>query len=164
MTRPGALVLCALMVFGAACGNDEPPAGEAPDSQEESTKRTEASARGAGLEVRLTVDPDPPLAGQTVLWRLRVENIGDEELGLVFPTGQQGDVTLLEGEKEAWRWSEGQAFIQAVIERPLPAGEVMTIDLEGVLDVDPGAYEVTALVTADRAPPPVSTTVVVEAA
>ena len=75
---------------------------------------------------------------------------------LSFATGQRGDVVLVDDAgDEVYRWSDGMMFTQAVSELTVPAGEDVTLNLEGSLDVDPGDYVAEATVVAAPAPAPV---------
>jgi hypothetical protein len=82
-------------------------------------------------------------------------------LGLVFPSGQQGEITLHAGGVERYRWSRGLVFVQMLSERSLEPGEAWSFSLEGELDVEPGRYSLLATVTATPPPPPVHAEVTV---
>jgi hypothetical protein len=107
-----------------------------------------------GLTVRVEV---PPVlrAGTPVRWSFTVANEGPEPRTLVFPSGQQGEITLLAGGVERYRWSRGLAFVQMISERRLEPGETWGFSLEGELDVEPGRYSLVASVVATPSPPPV---------
>ncbi len=141
------------LVALAACGSGEDPVLEGDQASEE------APAEG----IALTIDGLGELvAGEPVSWRLTVTNATDEGVTLVFPSGQQGDVALVDGDgTEVYRWSDGMMFSQALVETPLEAGAEVTFELPGDLDVDPGTYLLTASVPSDPAPEPVTTEVTI---
>jgi intracellular proteinase inhibitor BsuPI len=93
---------------------------------------------------------------------LRLANEGAEPVILQFRTSQRGDVALEQDGVERWRWSDGQMFLQVLGERELVPGEMWLLELEGVLDVEPGEYEAVATVSSEPAPPPARQRVVVE--
>ena len=150
-TVPAAVVLAALLVVGVAgCGGASSTSAEEP--------------AGAGA-LSLAVRPSEPLrAGAPVTWRLVVTNPTDADAVLVFSTGQQGEVVLRAADgTEAYRWSEGMMFTQAVSEVPLPAGEEVTFSLTGPFGVAPGDYVLEASVVSDPAPEPLRADVTVVA-
>jgi hypothetical protein len=145
------VVLAALLVIGVAgCGGASSTSAEEP--------------AGAGA-LSLAVRPSEPLrSGAPVTWRLVVSNPTDTDELLVFTTGQQGEVVLRAADgTEAYRWSEGMMFTQAVSEVPLPAGEDVTFSLTGPLEVPPGGYVLEASVASDPAPEPLRADVTVVA-
>lgn len=131
-------VLAALLVLVAACGSDDP----------------------GGMT--LSVEHGDLVAGDVPTFTLTVTNGTDEDVTLVFSSGQSGDVVLSQDGEERWRWSDGLAFTQAIREEPLAAGDETTFPLEGSpLAVPPGDYDLEAILTADPAPPPVTSEVTV---
>ena len=147
---PAAVVLAALLVVGVAgCGGASSTSAEEP--------------AGAGA-LSLAVRPSEPLrTGAPVTWRLVVGNATGADEVLVFPTGQQGEVVLRAADgTEAYRWSEGMMFTQALGEVPLAAGDEVTFTLAGTLAAEPGGYVLEATVTSDPAPEPVRADVTVE--
>ena len=147
---PAVLLLAALLLGVAACGDAASTSAEEP-----------GGADGVSLAVR----PSEPLrAGAPVTWRLVVTNPTDVDEVLVFSTGQQGEVVLRAADgTEAYRWSEGMVFSQAVTEVPLPAGDEVTFSLTGPLEVAPGGYVLEASVASDPAPEPLRADVTVVA-
>lgn len=69
-----------------------------------------------GILAAETVDGD-------VRFRFTVENTGDDARTLSFSDGQRFDVTVTDGDDEAWRFSEGQMFMQMLGSETLEAGE-----------------------------------------
>ena len=53
-----------------------------------------------------------------------VTNPSKDPAKLVFPTGQKYDFVVIDSTtgKEAWRWSTGRGFTQAIVEQTVPAG------------------------------------------
>lgn len=155
MASPVALALALLL---GGCGDG----GDPSDPAEEETVDGGSPAMLVELEVDV---PEPLRSGEPVTWEVDVTNPTDEEMVLTFPDGRSADVTLtdLEANEEAYRWSDGQMFTQAVREEPLAAGETQTFELEEPsLDVEPGSYGLAAHLTAEEAPAPVLRVVEVE--
>ncbi len=47
-----------------------------------------------------------------VVFRLTVENEGDDPITLSFRNSKRADFVVRDGEDEVWRWSDGQMFAQ----------------------------------------------------
>ena len=142
------LVALVGLVALAACGSGQDPALDGDVATEGLTLAID----GLGELV----------AGEPVTWRLTVTNATDEGVTLGFASGQQGDVALVGDDgTEVYRWSDGMMFSQALAEAPLEVGGEITFELAGTLDVEPGAYLLTASVPSDPAPEPVTTEVTV---
>jgi hypothetical protein len=114
----------------------------------------------------LSVDFDESLrSGGPVTWKLEVKNGGPDEVTLVFRSGKEGDVALIQGGREAYRWSGTKYFTQAIREERLAAGERKAFTLEEkALSAAPGDYELLAEVDSEPAPPPGRRSVKVEKA
>ena len=108
-----------------------------------------------GLAVRFEPIPPVPQAGQEIRWAFTVENQDERTRMLTFSSTQQGEVVLEADGVERYRWSNGKAFAQMIVERGLPAGAELAFALEDVLTVEPGTYSLLATVTSRPAPPPV---------
>ena len=149
MSRRLLAALAVALAASAACGA--------------ATSTSTAGPAGADA-LSLAVRPTEPLtAGALVEWRLVVGNPTGEDVVLSFPSGQQGDVVLRAPDgTEAYRWSEGMMFTQALGEVPLAAGDEVTFTLAGTLAAEPGGYVLEATVTSDPAPEPVRADVTVE--
>jgi hypothetical protein len=181
MTR---LALAVLLVVAAAassgCGSDQDPtlAGDVPTSPPSSstsssrpvepapppdaTACTDAEP-GKGDDLTLGIAHGTLRSGAPVTWTLTVTNGGDAAVELVFPSGQDGDVTLTRDGAEAYRWSDGMAFTQAIRCQELAPGATATYELpEPVLEVDPGEYQLRASVAAEPKPFDVAATATVE--
>ena len=128
---------------GEAVGPDPTPPPEAP-----------APDRG-GLS--LTLRHTEPLRDRSpVTWTLEVRNGGTVPVELAFSSGQRGEVVLLQGSVERYRWSEGKVFAQALGQVSLPAGQSQSFDLrDQALDVEPGTYDLVATLASRPAPPEV---------
>ena len=139
MRRP--LAVLVLLTTLASCG------GDGDDSPSQSGKQK------PGLS--LSVEHDKPLrSGRPVTWKLVVENGGPDEVVLVFRSGKDGDVALVQGGREAYRWSAGKYFSQAMREERLAAGERRAFTLEEkILSAAPGDYELVAGLDSQPAPP-----------
>jgi hypothetical protein len=141
------LALVALMAVAAGCGS-----GDGGDK----------GARG-GVVLDLRFSPDPLRSGQPATWLLAATNQGTAPATLTFPSGQDGDVVLEQGGREAYRWSGGKFFTQAVRPVTIDPGATQTFTLEEErLAVDPGSYELLATLRAEPAPAPVRRDVPVE--
>jgi hypothetical protein len=146
MRRLAVLVLLAL----PACGGD----GGASAGQ--------AGKGNGGLSLAVTFD-EPLRSGQPVTWRLEVENGGTDEATLNFRSGKDGDVSLLQGGREAYRWSATRFFSQAMRQVRFGPGErkVYTLE-EPTLPAAAGDYELVAELASEPAPPPARRSVEVE--
>jgi hypothetical protein len=148
MRRP--LLVLVLLTTLTGCGSDA------------SGKSESQPGKQKGLS--LSVDFDEPLrSGQAVTWKLEVENGGPDEVTLVFRSGKDGDVSLVQGGREAYRWSGNKYFSQAMRQERLAAGEKKTFTLEEqTLSAEPGDYELVAGLESEPAPPPARRSVKVE--
>jgi hypothetical protein len=108
-----------------------------------------------GFAVRFEVIPPVPRAGREICWAFTVENQEERPRMLTFSSTQQGEVVLEADGVEPYRWSNGKAFAQMIVERELPVGGELAFALEDVLTVEPGTYSLLATVTSRPAPPPV---------
>lgn len=146
------LAVLVLFTTLTGCGGD----GGASESQSGSEK--------SGLT--LSIEHDEPIrSGGPVTWKLTVENGGPDEVVLVFRSGKDGDVALVQGGREAYRWSATKYFSQAMREERLAAGERRAFTLEEkALSVAPGDYELVAEMDSQPAPPPARRSVKVEKA
>lgn len=96
-------------------------------------------------------------------WTFRVTNSADSARLLTFESTQQADVYLRSHEGgRGYRWSDGRMFAPVLIERELGAGEVWSFSLEDELRVEPGLYDMTAILMADNSPPPARKALVVQ--
>lgn len=95
---------CALIAFLVLCGAC---IGEGPDIS--------GDLRNVGdVTVTFKVAPARVKVGQNVRFTFRLVNNAGREKELTFPSGQRYDFWTTEGVREAWRWSEGRVFVQAV--------------------------------------------------
>lgn len=144
------LTLIVLLTTLAGCG------GDAGGSESQAGEQKQ----GLSMSVSFT---EPLRSGQPVTWTLEVENGGPAEATLVFRSGKEGDVTLTQGGKEAYRWSGARYFTQAVRQVRLAAGEKKTFRLEEqALTAAAGDYELVAELDSEPAPPPIRRSVEVE--
>jgi hypothetical protein len=114
----------------------------------------------------LSVEFDEPIrSGRPVTWKLDVQNGGPGDVTLGFRSGKDGDVVLMQGGREAYRWSSTRYFSQALRQERLGAGEHRTFTLEEpALTAAPGDYELVAELDSEPAPPPERRSVKVEKA
>jgi len=137
------------------------------------TTLTGCGSDGAGSErqsgtqkegLSLSVEFDEPVrSGGPVTWKLDVKNGGPSEVTLGFRSGKDGDVALLQGGREVYRWSSTKYFSQALRQERLGAGEHKTFTLEeAALTAAPGDYELVAELDSEPAPPPARRSVKVE--
>ena len=144
------------LVALAACGSGRDPALEGAVTAEE----VDGAAGDAGPDrpgrpgLVLTVElPEELVAGRPVTWHLTVANGTEEGVALAFPSGQQGEVVLTGTDgAEAYRWSDGMLFGQALTEVAVEAGGEVTFELPGALEVEPGSYVLVASVGSAPAP------------
>ena len=135
------LVVLVLITAVAGCGGDDG-----------------GSERQAGQQKGLTlkVSFDEPLrSGGPVTWTLEVENHGSAPEQLAFRSGKDGDVALLRGGQEVYRWSGTRYFTQAMRQVPIGPGEQKSFSLEEkALPAEAGDYELVAELDSEPAPPP----------
>ena len=133
----------ALVVFVAALG-----------ACDRGGSRSGGAVSDSGNGLSLTVAYDEPLrTGRPVTWGLKLENRGRSAVTLRFSTGKEGDVALVQGGREVYRWSANRLFSQALRERSLGAGDAHTFKLEEKsLGVPPGDYDLVAEVASDPSP------------
>jgi hypothetical protein len=126
------LLLAVALLAVAACGSDGGGAG--------------GSATAA--DVRVTFSPEPLRVGP-VSWTVTITNDTSKPLRLSFSTGQRADVTLTRAGEAVYQWSRGMLFTQLVGSLTVPAGgnKAFVLDEPG-LEIDPGEYELTAMITA----------------
>jgi len=150
MRRP--LAVLVLLTTLTACGGDGGGSG------------TQAGKQQPGLSLSLEFD-EPLRSGGPVTWKVEVHNGGPDEVTLVFRSGKDADVALVQGGREAYRWSATKYFTQAVREERLAAGERKAFTLEEkALSAAPGDYELVAELDSEPAPPPGRRSVRVEKA
>lgn len=146
------LAVLVLLIALTGCGDDG------------GGSETQSGKQQPGLSLSVEFD-DPLRSGQPVTWTIVVENGGPDEATLVFRSGKDGDVALVQGGREAYRWSATRYFTQAVREERLAAGERKAFTLEEkTLSAAPGDYELVAELDSEPAPPPGRRSVKVEKA
>lgn len=105
-----------------------------------------------GMRVRFSPVTEPLRAGDNLWWAFDVKNLEAMTLDLVFSSGQRANVVLAQGGVEKYRWSEGKAFDQAIETVTLEPSQTLSIVLNDLMSVEPGDYELTAMVTAAVGP------------
>lgn len=138
------LVAFVLLTTLAGCGSGDNGGSESqPGTQERK-----------GLSLAVSFD-EPLRTGQAVTWTLEVENGGPEPATLIFRSGKEGDVALLQGGREVYRWSSTRYFTQAIREERLEAGQKKSFALEDKgFSAEAGDYELVAELDSEPAPPP----------
>lgn len=150
----------------AACGTDDEPVAasgaeagpddEQPAGPDDGDADEPGDARNDDAPTLAVDAPGDLVAGGPVTWRLTITNPTDDDVTYGFPTAQQGEVTLRDGDAELYRWSDGMVFAQALTELTVPAGEEVTVELGGgSLDVEPGDYRLEASLPVTPGPEPV---------
>ena len=153
-------LLCLVVLVAAAtgCGSGDDPGSDVAAG---AARSTEATAAEGALALEVDV-PEPLVAGAPVTWPLVVTNGTGAAVTLTFPSGQQGEVVLTAPDgSEAYRWSEGMMFSQALTDTEVEAASEVGFELAGTLEVEPGTYTLEASVPSDPAPDPVRREVVV---
>jgi hypothetical protein len=111
----------------------------------------ELNVVGNGLSLRLEIQGE--LRRGPVAWVVHLTNVAGEEIDLVFPSGQQADVALFDGDGlESYRWSNGRAFTEAIVDVTLPPSESARFVLEDQLEVPAGQYRIEVTLAASPSP------------
>jgi hypothetical protein len=126
------LLVLLLLAVPLACGDDD---GDDDDGR--------GDVPGA---TSVAVDVAEPLRPGPVTWEVTLS--AAEALELSFPDAQRAEVSLSRGGEVVYQWSRSQMFSQELGEESLGAGDQLTFELEDVLEVDPGEYELEASITA----------------
>lgn len=159
----GTIAVCALALTAVACDDGDEQVVTEPSSTT-STAPREGGAPPEGLGLSVAWDPDPLVSGAAATFMVTISNLGSEAIEITYSDGQRADVALLADGEEAYRWSDGQAFTQALARVSLGPGEVLEVPLEAPdVPLEPGTYDLVATTPGDPAPPPVETPIVVEA-
>lgn len=128
-----ATVLLAALIVGACAGSGETaePGGDVSEEHD----------LAPSMEVK--VGPS------SVRFVLHVTNSSSAPITLNFSSSKRYDfyVETLQGE-EVWRWSDGMAFMQALSEDTLAAGESWTMEAVWEPEVPPGEYQATGVLSA----------------
>jgi hypothetical protein len=128
--RQGAAV--AVVIGIAACAGANGPSGSEG-----------AALDGVASSMEVQVGPS------TVKLVLHVTNTAEEPLVLRFRSSQRHEMIVrTAGGEEVWRWSEGMAFLQAISEDTLAAGESWTMEGEWDPGDRTGVYEAEGILTA----------------
>jgi hypothetical protein len=144
------LAVLVLLTTVVGCGRD----GGGSERQAGEQKQ------GLSLSVSFT---EPLRSSGPVTWTLEVENGGSAPTSLGFRSGKDGDVVLLQGGREAYRWSGARFFTQAMRQVRLGSGQRKTFTLEEkALSVPAGDYELLAELDSEPAPAPSHRTVEVK--
>jgi hypothetical protein len=108
------------------------------------------------LDATLAADTD----GDTVRLTLTVENTGTDPETLSFRDSQRAEFVVRDGDREIWRWSEGQMFAQLLGSETVDPGA--TVVYEGEWEsASPGTYTVVGEVVDDDCDARAETTVTV---
>lgn len=100
------LVSSALAGCGAGPAETRPPAG---------TGGTSGVKKGEGISLSLRCEPRVAVAGAVFSLTLNVRNLSGHKRTFDLPSGQVYDFVAFAADGlEAWRWSEGVLFTQAV--------------------------------------------------
>jgi len=96
-------------------------------------------ALAAGVPAVVLVPTLDVAAGEAVEFTLTVTNAGDESVALTFRDGLTADFTVLDGDREVWRWSDDRMATQAVRHEELAPGESLVAEAAWH-DPAPGAH------------------------
>lgn len=80
-----------------------------------------------------------------------LQNAGEEPVDVTFPTGECVRITVSDSDSgnQCWDSSEGRAFTQALVERTLEPGELITHEATWH-DPPAGTYDIEATLQADQ--------------
>jgi hypothetical protein len=104
------------------------------------------------LRLRFSAVSGPVNSGSLVWWAMDVTNTGQVPVELSFSDSQRGDIILDQGDTDVYTWSADKAFAQTVETVTLQPGKSFSVVLNDTLTVPPGAYNVTARLTAKVGP------------
>ena len=110
--------------------------------------RVEEDISFQSIRLRFSPVSEPISSGDQVWWAFDVTNTGQAPVELVFSDGRRADAILSQGDVDAYTWSAGKSFTQAVETVPLEPGKSLAVVLNDTLGVPAGDYDVTARVTA----------------
>lgn len=104
----------------------------------------------------LTLTHGPLRSHAKATWQLIFTNVSHQDVQITFRTSQRAEVILVDKHgKVAYQWSKGQAFSPTLATTSIGPGKRLGIDLEGVLSVPAGSYQVRAGMASTPAPKPV---------
>lgn len=80
---------------------------------------------------------------------LRVTNTGERAARLTFPTAQEAEFLVSDGDDVVWKWSDDMVFAEVVTRRVIEPGEAVTYTVEIPGEARPdGAFDVIARLVA----------------
>lgn len=164
------LTMMALLFVLAACGTDDLSNGDGGNQgnlDDQTGHQTNPNDHGGGqvidqpeelteeellamidqLNYRTAVQPDI----EQTIFTMELINTGDDTVELGFSSGQQFEIVVTNAEtgEEVYRYSEGRAFTEAFVYKPVEPGQSLTWKevWEYGNDIQPGTYnaEVTIL-------------------
>jgi hypothetical protein len=84
---------------------------------------------------------------------LAIRNEGKKHVELAFPSGQEYDFAVLNGEgQEVYRWGNGRMFTQSRQNRMLDGGDTLRIEESAAPSLAPGSYVAVATLHSSNFP------------
>jgi hypothetical protein len=79
------------------------------------------------MTIAFTITPARADVGKSVRFALRMTNHGGRVRKLDFSSGQLYDFWVTRNSEEVWRWSDDQAFTQALQTKTIPSQDSLTL-------------------------------------
>ena len=116
----GMLGTCVALLSGVQASTLQKPAAARFISE-----RLNQPIKAGEIEVRTTMDKSTFHAGESIRFTITATNTGDTARSLIFPTGQNFDITVssLNNKTPTWTWSHHMAFTMIVREVELKPGQ-----------------------------------------
>lgn len=85
------------------------------------------------LLIEVATERNRYAVGDTLRVRYEATNITDSALPMVFPSGQEFDLTVSGASGVIYTWSAARSFVQVITETELPAGERFTFEATEII-------------------------------
>lgn len=143
----GILILIAALIFTACQSTDDEAGEELPaDNEQEEQEENETEEEIEGDE-KVNTELTFALNAEDDKMFYTVENEGDGVVTLKFATSQKYEYEISDETGVISKYSEGRAFLQAVEEIDLAAGDEQSFEVE-LPKLEPGKYTIKIYLTA----------------
>lgn len=140
------LFICFTILILAGCGQEQLEQGN-----EEETPNQNAQEVSANTAMETSVEINQQ--DQTVLFDIKIKNIGEKDYTVTFPSGQYFEIIVKdEDNEEVYKYSEGKMFTQAVETKEIKAGEQLSLHDEWAVNegIKSGTYTAIVNVRASK--------------